>query len=137
MIKLDEYDLKILEILQQDGRISKVRLAEAINLSASPAWSRLQRLEKEGVIRGYHVELDHRQLAAFTRVMVEITLASHQSADFARFEEAIKAIPEIIECQAVGGGVDYLMHIVTRDIDSYQRLIDRLLLDDIGIDKYY
>jgi Lrp/AsnC family transcriptional regulator of ectoine degradation len=137
MIKLDAHDLKILEILQRDGRISKVKLAEEINLSPSPAWERLRRLERAGVIAGYHARLDTKKLVPTTTVMVEVTLTHHQSEDFERFEMAIRDIPEIVECLATGGGVDYLMKVVTRDVDSYQRLMDRLLEAGIGIDRYF
>jgi len=136
-LKLDDYDLKILAILQRDGRISKVKLAEAIHLSPSPAWERVRRLEKAGVIRGYSAELDAKRITGLTCVMVEITLAQHQGQDFQRFEQAIQAIPDIVECQAVGGGVDYVMKVLAADVDSYQRLMDQLLEAQIGIDKYY
>jgi Lrp/AsnC family transcriptional regulator of ectoine degradation len=137
MIKLDSHDLKILEILQRDGRISKVKLAEEINLSPSPAWERLRRLEKAGIIAGYHAQLDVKKLAAATMVMVEVTLNHHHRADFERFEDAVRERPEIVECHATGGGVDYIMKVVTRDVDSYQRLMDRLLAANIGIDRYF
>lgn len=136
-LKLDDYDLKILDILQRDGRISKVKLAEAIHLSASPAWERVRRLEKAGVIRGYSAELDAKRITGLTCVMVEITLAQHQGQDFQRFEQAIQALPDVVECQAVGGGVDYVMKVLAADVDSYQRLMDYLLEAQIGIDKYY
>lgn len=137
MIKLDAQDLRILKILQRDGRISKVKLAEAINLSPSPAWERLRRLEEAGVIAGYHARIDAKKLAFVTTVMVEVTLTHHQRSDFERFEKAIREVPEIVECHATGGGVDYLMKVVTRDVDSYQRLMDRLLQENIGIDRYF
>ncbi len=137
MTKLDSHDLKILEILQRDGRISKVKLAEEINLSPSPAWERLRRLEKAGIITGYHARIDVKKLAGATTVMVELTLTHHHSSDFERFEAAVRSAPEIVECHATGGGVDYIMKVVTRDVDSYQRLMDRLLEADIGIDRYF
>jgi Lrp/AsnC family transcriptional regulator of ectoine degradation len=137
MIKLDSYDWKILEILQREGRISKVKLAEAINLSPSPAWERLRRLQDAGVITGYQARLNLKKLVTSATVMVEVTLSQHYSRDFERFEKAIRDVPEVIECHATGGGVDYILKIVTRDIDSYQRLIDRLLEAGVGIDRYF
>jgi Lrp/AsnC family transcriptional regulator of ectoine degradation len=137
MSKLDALDLKILDILQREGRISKVRLAEAVNLSPSPTWERLRRLEAAGIISGYHARIDARKLAAATTVMVEVTLTHHQSADFERFEAAVRETPEIVECHATGGGVDYVMKVVTRDVESYQRLIDGLLERQVGIDRYF
>jgi len=137
MIKLDAYDWKILEILQREGRISKVKLAEAINLSPSPAWERLRRLQEAGVITGYQARLNVKKLATATTVMVELTLTHHRAADFERFETAIQDVPEVVECHATGGGIDYVMKVVTRDVDSYQRLMDRLLEANIGIDRYF
>jgi Lrp/AsnC family transcriptional regulator of ectoine degradation len=137
MIKLDAQDLKILGVLQRDGRITKVKLAEEVNLSASPAWERLKRLEKSGVISGYHARVDPKKLAPAAIVMVEVNLKHHQNEDFTRFETAVLAHPEIVECHATGGGVDYLMKVMTRDVDAYQRLMDQLLEADIGIDRYF
>lgn len=137
MSKRDRQDWKILDVLQRDGRISKVKLAEAVNLSPSPAWQRLRRLEQDGIITGYHARIDAKKLAGATTVMVEVALSQHQSADFERFETAIQDIPEIVECQATGGGVDYVMKVVTRDVDSYQRLMDRLLEAGLNVDRYF
>jgi Lrp/AsnC family transcriptional regulator of ectoine degradation len=135
--KLDSYDLRILDALQRDGRMTKVKLAEAVHLTPSPCWERLKRLEDSGVIAGYHAEIDAKKLGPVAVVMVEIALREHRSADFERFEKVVRDIPEIVECQAIGGGIDYLMKVVTPDVDAYQRLIDRLLEADLGIERYY
>jgi Lrp/AsnC family transcriptional regulator of ectoine degradation len=135
--RLDRYDLRILEALQRNGRMTKVKLAEAVHLTPSPCWERLKRLEDAGVIAGYHAEIDAKKLGPVAVVMVEIALHEHRSADFDRFETAVRDIPEIVECQAIGGGIDYLMKVVTPDVDAYQRLIDRLLEADLGIERYY
>lgn len=136
-MKLDDYDLKILLTLQREGRMTKLRLAEAINLSPSACWERLLRLEQTGLIRGYQALIDLDQLVKTITVLVEVTLKRHQTHDFARFEAVIRGEPEIIECYATGGGLDYYLRIVTLDIESYQRLIDRLLEANIGIDRYF
>jgi Lrp/AsnC family transcriptional regulator, regulator of ectoine-degradation genes len=137
MLKLDKIDLKILAALQRDGRITKLGLAQEANLSAAACWERLARLEKAGVIAGYSASLDTAKLGRFATVLVEITLKSHRKADFQRFETAVLREPSIVSCDAVGGGIDYLLRVVTPDIDSYQRLIDGLLADEIGIDRYF
>lgn len=137
MPKLDSYDLAILRTLQANGRITKVALARAVNLSPSPCWERLRRLEAGGYIVGYHASVDLRKLASVTEVLVEVTLASHQAEDFRRFESEIQDIPEIVECSATGGGIDYVMKLVVRDVDAYQRLMDRMLEAGIGIDRYF
>jgi Lrp/AsnC family transcriptional regulator of ectoine degradation len=136
-MKLDRYDLAILRILAQDGRITKSRLAEQINLSISPAWERVRRLEESGVIRGYHADVDWLRAFRGSRVIVEVTLARHTAHDMRRFEERIAAAPEIVQCHATGGGVDYVMQVMSRDIDHYQRFIDSLLTDELGIEKYF
>ena len=136
-MKLDAIDLRILEAVQQDGRITKLRLAERVGLSPTPCWLRLHKLEQAGIIAGYHARLAPRRIAPIATVIMEITLANHRQADFDRFERAIAARPEITACWSVGGGVDYFLKVMTRDIDAYQRLVDRLLADEIGIDRYF
>ncbi|GAB6852014.1 Lrp/AsnC family transcriptional regulator [Paraburkholderia kururiensis] len=136
-MKLDRYDLAILRTLVCDGRITKSRLAEEVNLSISPAWERVRRLEESGLIRGYRADIDW--IAAFkgTRIVVEVTLARHTAHDMRRFEERVASAPEVVQCHATGGGVDYVMHVVSRDIDQYQRFIDSLLTDELGIERYF
>jgi Lrp/AsnC family transcriptional regulator of ectoine degradation len=136
-IKLDSIDLKILATLQREGRITKLALAEKVSLSPTPCWERLKRLEAAGIISGYHARIELRRLAPATTVIAEVTLRSHRQEDFAAFEARIRAIPEILECWAVGGGVDYILKVVTPDVDAYQRLIDRLLDYGLGIDRYF
>lgn len=136
-VKLDGIDLKILSAVQREGRITKLDLAERVGLSATPAWMRLRKLEKAGIIRGYRADLDLKLVAPIATVLVEVTLGSHRQADFDRFERAIRDTPEIVACWAVGGGVDYVLKVVARDIDSYQRFVDALLAREIGIDRYF
>ncbi|MFT4064476.1 Lrp/AsnC family transcriptional regulator [Paraburkholderia sp.] len=136
-MKFDRYDLAILRILARDGRITKSRLAEEINLSISPAWERVKRLEEDGVIRGYRADIDWVRAFKGSRVVVEVTLARHTAPDMRRFEERVAAAPEVVQCLATGGGVDYVMHVLSRDIDHYQRFIDTLLTDGLGIEKYF
>jgi Lrp/AsnC family transcriptional regulator of ectoine degradation len=72
-----------------------------------------------------------------SRVVVEVTLARHTAPDMRRFEARIAAAPEVVQCLATGGGVDYVMHVLSRDIDHYQRFIDTLLTDELGIERYF
>jgi Lrp/AsnC family transcriptional regulator, regulator of ectoine-degradation genes len=137
VMKLDSIDLRILDAVQKDGRITKLKLAEVAGLSPTPCWLRLRKLEEAGIIAGYHARLAPRRIAPFATVLVEVTLANHRQTDFTRFEQAITQIPEVTDCWSVGGGVDYIIKVVARDIDSYQRLIDRMLGDEIGIDRYF
>jgi Lrp/AsnC family transcriptional regulator, regulator of ectoine-degradation genes len=136
-VPLDAIDLKILDAIQREGRITKLALAEKVGLSPTPCWNRLRRLEKAGVISGYHAKLAIRLIAPVATVIMQVTLGNHRQADFDRFERAIRDMPEIIACWSVGGGVDYVLKVMARDIDAYQRLVDGLLEREIGIDRYF
>ena len=137
MLKLDDRDLKILSILSREGRISKAELAKRVNLSAAPAWERLKRLEDGGVITGYRAEIQLRKIATHMTVFMAAELESHRVQDFQAFERALGPLDEVVGCWAVGGGFDYILQIVTRDIDSYQRLVDHLLEARVGLARYF
>ena len=135
--RLDAIDIKILATLQKEGRITKLALAERVNLSPTPCWERLKRLQNAGFIAGYRAEIVLAKLGSATTVLVEVTLKQHRIEDFEVFERTVRQVPEIVECLATGGGIDYLLKIVSPDIDAYQRLIDELLTANIGIDRYF
>lgn len=135
--RLDAVDLRILAEVQREGRITKLALAERVGLSPTPCWNRLKRLEDEGLIAGYHARISPKKVGPIAVVFMEVTLANHRQNDFDRFETAARAVPEIVGCWSLGGGIDYLLKVVARDIDAYQRLVDRLLDRNIGIDKYF
>lgn len=135
--KLDAIDVRILSVIQREGRITKLALAERVGLSATPCWNRLKRLEEAGIIRDYRARISLARLGKPASVFMEATLSNHRQADFDRFERAIREIPEVIGCWAVGGGIDYLLLIVARDIDAYQRLVDDMLAREIGIARYF
>ena len=135
--KLDALDIRILSEIQRQGRITKVALAQSIGLSPTPAWNRLKRLEKAGLIAGYHARLNPRAFGSMVTVFVEINLASHRQADFDRFERVVGAIDEVVGCWSLGGGLDYLLKVIARDVNAYQRLVDSLLEREIGIDRYF
>jgi len=137
MTKLDRIDLRILSVLQKHGRITKQKLANEVNLSVSPCWVRLKRLEEAGIINGYHAEVQLDKLAHFTTVLVELTLKHHAAEDFQCFENAVQELPHVIDCYATGGGVDYVLKVIARDVDHYQALIDEMLEQNIGIDRYF
>jgi Lrp/AsnC family transcriptional regulator of ectoine degradation len=137
MLKLDDRDLKILTILSREGRISKAELAKRVNLSAAPAWERLKRLEDAGIIAGYRADVALKKLAPHVTVFMAAELESHRAQDFQQFERALSPLDEVVACWAVGGGFDYILQIVTRDIDSYQRLVDHLLEAKVGLSRYF
>jgi Lrp/AsnC family transcriptional regulator of ectoine degradation len=137
MMKIDRVDWKILAALQRDGRMTKLDLAREAGVSAAACWERLSRLEKSGVILGYQARFDGAKLGRFVTVLVEVTLASHRRLDFERFEAAIANETAVVSCDAVGGGVDYLLRVVASDVDAYQRLIEGWLSQNLGIARYF
>lgn len=136
-VELDARDLSILTILSREGRISKTELARRVNLSPTPCWERLKRLEEAGLITGYRAEIALEKLGPSVTVFVVAELERHRAEDFRRFEDVVAARDEVVAFWAIGGGFDYLMQVVTVDINSYQRLIDGLLARDIGLKRYF
>ncbi len=137
MIRLDDRDIAILKVLAREGRLSKADLARRINLSPTPCWERLKRLEKAGIIEGYNARIALKKTAPHVTVFVTLELDNHSAGAFQLFEQMVETQDEIVHCWALGGGFDYLMQIVTRDVDTYQRLIDRLLDRGLGLARYY
>jgi Lrp/AsnC family transcriptional regulator, regulator of ectoine-degradation genes len=137
MLRLDERDIEILAILSREGRISKTALAARINLSPSPCWERLEKLEKAGLIEGYHAKINLNQLVPHVVVFMAAELGDHTAESFRSFEAAVQKYDEITACWALGGGFDYLLQIVARDIAAYQQLVDQMLDAKIGLAKYF
>ena len=135
-VSLDRYDIRILEHLQRDGRCSNVELAAAIDLSQSPCLARTKRLQECGVIRGYSADVALEKLGRHIIVLTEVTIGNHRPHDFRRFETGIGKYREIVECYNISGGYDYLLKIVAPSIACFQALMERLLEDEIGIEKF-
>ena len=137
MYKLDERDIQILSILQSEGRITKTALADKLNLSLTPSWDRLQRLEEAGIIESYGAKLSSSFLSNFHLVITEVELESHKQGQFARFEEAIMGFDEVLSCWSVGGGLDYILKVLVKDVLDYQDFLKRVLKADIGLRRYF
>ena len=137
MHKLDERDIQILSILQSEGRITKTALADKLNLSLTPSWDRLQRLEEAGIIESYGAKLSSSFLSNFHLVITEVELESHKQGQFARFEEAIMGFDEVLSCWSVGGGLDYILKVLVNDVADYQDFLKRVLKADIGLRRYF
>ena len=137
MYKLDERDIQILSILQEEGRITKTALADRLNLSLTPSWDRLQRLEEEGIIESYGAKLSSPFLKNFHLVITEVELESHKEGEFARFEDAIMGFDEVLSCWSVGGGLDYILKVLVKDVSDYQDFLKRVLKADIGLRRYF
>jgi Lrp/AsnC family leucine-responsive transcriptional regulator len=123
-LELDRYDRHILEVLQEDGRISNQDLADRIGLSPSPCLRRVRTLEEAGLIAGYHALLDAKTLGLTLMALIHISMDRHTPARFANFEKKISELPEIMECLLITGqDADYQLKVVVRDMEAYQELL--------------
>jgi Lrp/AsnC family leucine-responsive transcriptional regulator len=135
---LDRIDLHILSILQEDGRIVMKDLAERVGLSLTPCIERVKRMERDGVIAGYHARVAPRALGLQILVFVEITLRQKSEQAFERFRRAMLAIPEVMECHLVSGDFDYLIKARIPEMTEYRRLLGEILhVADGGQSKSY
>lgn len=133
---LDAADIRILCALQQNGLLSKSKLAELVGLSRTPCWARFARLKQAGLIRGYHADLALNKIIDVSKVVVTVSLKSHRKADFDRFEAYVRDRHQITDCVATGGGMDYVMTVVTTRLSAFQDLMDEMLSAELGIDRY-
>ncbi len=124
---LDRTDRRILALLQRDGRISNVRLAEAVHLSPTATLERVRRLTEQGYILGYRARLDPHKLGAGMLVFVEIILDRTTENILEQFRAAVRDQPEIMECHLVAGGFDYLLKLRVADMEDYRRVAGRVL----------
>ena len=127
-IELSQADIKILQLLQENAGLSTAEIAEKIGLSQSPCWRRISRMEQAGVIRKKIVVLDHTKLGMEVVVFVNVSLTTHGRQNLAAFEKEIKKFPEVLECYTVTGQMDYLLKIVTKDIQHYESFIRNKLM---------
>lgn len=123
---LDQFDLKILQRLTEDGRITWRDLATEIGLSLTPTLRRVRLLEGAGYIQGYHARLDERRLAGSMIVFISVTLERQVRSALNTFEEHVAALPEVMSGFLMSGGADYLLRAVVRDLDHYRELLDAL-----------
>ncbi|AQS47262.1 AsnC family transcriptional regulator [Thioclava nitratireducens] len=133
---LDATDIRILSAVQRHGQLSKTRLSEIVNISATPCWARLDRLKAAGYIRGYHADIALERVVDFTQVVVTVSLTHHRKADFERFEAWLYRHDEITECIATGGGMDYVMKAVCRSLTAFQVLMQDMMDAELGVDRY-
>ena len=127
MTELDRIDRKILEILQRQGRIPMTELAQQIGLSTSPCTERVRRMEREGVITGYHARIDPQAVGKTLLVFVEITLSAKSADVFDKVRAELLHVPEVMECHLVSGGFDDLVKARLRAMSDYRRLLGDLL----------
>jgi Lrp/AsnC family leucine-responsive transcriptional regulator len=126
-ISLDQIDRRILAVLQENARISNVDLAGSVGVSASPCWRRVRELEESGVIARYVTLVKPAALGLQVSVFVQVTLEKQVEAALERFESAVLARPEVMECYLMTGDADYHLRIVVADLQAYERfLMDHL-----------
>ena len=133
--RLDRIDRKILANLQADGRLTNQALAERVALSPSACLARVRRLEESGIIQGYHARLDPLRLDAGLVLFAEVRLKAHGALDLARFDEAVAAIPQIVEASHVSGDFDYLLKVLVADLGEWTRIGERLTAPEVGADR--
>ena len=127
-VTFDRTDLLLLAELQRAGRLTNAELAERVHLSPSACLRRVQRLERDGVIAGYRAEVDPAQLGLGLTAFVRVQLARHDAAAIDAFSAFVNAWDEVVACHALTGDMDYLLHVVVRDLEHFSRfLLDRLL----------
>jgi Lrp/AsnC family leucine-responsive transcriptional regulator len=129
----DSTDAAILRILQQDGRISTVDLAERLRLSPTATAERLKRLTREGYITGYGARLDPAMLDLGLLVFIEVLLDKTTGTVFERFSAEVRRVPEILECHMVAGGFDYLLKARVKDMAAYRRFLGQVMVDLPGV----
>jgi DNA-binding Lrp family transcriptional regulator len=134
-MKLDRPDHAILVALQADGRISNVDLAERVNLSESACLRRVRALEKTGLIKGYVAQIDQAKAGLPVDVFVNITLEHQELTELNAFEEAVKQIPEVMECYLMTGEHDYVLRVVVTDVNDFERIHQKYLTRLPGVDR--
>ncbi|AFM05010.1 transcriptional regulator [Bernardetia litoralis DSM 6794] len=121
--KIDQIDKQILEILQENAKITNAQLSKDINLSPAPTLERVKKLENAGYIKSYHARLDAQKLGLGVATFVSVKLNKHNKVSNENFVKQVRSIDEIVECHYVTGSSDYVLKVVSKDIDSYQNLI--------------
>lgn len=123
-MSLDRYDRRILSLLQENGRLSNLELADAIGLSPSPCLRRVRGLEERGLIVGYRALVDARKLGLNLMALVHISMDRHTPERFAHFEGQVAQLPEVVECLLITGqAADYQLKVAVTDMDAYQALL--------------
>lgn len=116
---LGKAEIKILAQLQQEGRMTNQELADKVGMSASPCWRMVRKLESDGVIQGYRAVLNRKKLNLNVMVFVRVIIDSHSEAQARKFEQEVSALENVVACYSIGGDSDFLLQVVSADLDSY------------------
>lgn len=136
-IKLDAIDLRIMAVLEKNGRITNSLLAERVGLSPSPCLTRVDRLEQAGFITGYGARINLAVIGELVTVFAEITLHDRRMGTVSRFEQKLKTIDELCECARVSGDCDYILKFLTRSVSHYSETIMKVVEDSGLVDRYF
>ena len=131
--EFDRTDLRLLALLQRQGRATNAELAAQVNLSPSACLRRIQRLEATGVVSGYAARLDPQVLGLGLLAFVRVQLEKHGSAGIDRFVERVQGWDEVVACHALTGDMDYLLHVYVRDLEHFSHFLLDRLLNDSGV----
>lgn len=137
LLHIDTIDRRLLRLLQMDSRRSVQQLGEAVGLSASACHRRIKALEDSGLVRGYRAVLDAEGLGFSMQFFIEVSLASQTEAALDAFEAAVAEIPEVLECHLMAGQADYILRIICRDHEDFERLHRRLLARLPGVARVH
>lgn len=132
-VELDRTDLRLLALLQREGRAANAELATRVNLSPSACLRRIQRLESSGVIAGYGARLDPQALGLGLQAVVRVQLEKHGGAAIERFVQRVQDWDEVVTCHALTGDMDYLLHVHVADLEHFSRFLLDRLLNDSGV----
>lgn len=123
MQKLDAVDIKILEVLQGDARITTKALADQLNLSTTPVFERVKRLEREGLIKKYVALVDNKKLGLRLIAFISISLTKHSRSYLEKFVKEVEQYPEVMECYHIAGNYDFLLKVVVRSMEVYETFV--------------
>jgi Lrp/AsnC family transcriptional regulator len=129
MTELSPSDYRLLQALQQDLSVSQIDLAERSGRSRTSVWRRIRELEEAGLIEGKVALLNSRELGFQIHVLLSVSMVKHSDRTRKDFEDHVQSLPEVMECFSVSGDRDYLLHIVSRDMESYNQFLNRYILD--------
>jgi len=133
MMALDRTDLRMLAVLQGEGRITNAELAERVSLSASACLRRLQRLESDKIITGYAAQVDPQAVGLGLQAFVRVQLTKHESSAIEGFVERVNGWDEVVACHALTGDMDYLLHVHVADLQDFSRFLLDHLLNAAGV----
>jgi Lrp/AsnC family transcriptional regulator len=132
---LDTFDLKLLALLQEDSSLSTAELADRVGLSQSPCWRRINRMEEAGVIARRVTLLNRKALGLNAQIFAQVKLSAHGRAHLQEFTQTVRNIPEILDCYVLMGDIDFLLRIVTKDVESYEKLFFEKLSSLPGVQE--